>query len=185
MRKIFFYCLVIFAFSFLSCEKEDLKAFEAKWGTFKCRINGRNFQPSTTLGGNVSPINVYYCPNGNYPPGYLSIQGIDARYDLDIAGDVCIQKIGVFGVGEYPLTYQECEDFYSCDESWYYKSNEGNYFAEAGKLTITEFDTIARKITGTFYFDVKDINGNKKKITNGVLNVKYSLIKSDGTLAAD
>ena len=186
MRKLFFYSL--FVFSFLSC-KEDFS--EAEWGTFKCKINGQEFYPSTTLWGNVKPINVYYCPTGSpgYLPGWLSIQGIDARYSLDIAGDVCMQKIGVFDVGEYPLTYQDCENFYSCDASWYYKSNEwdnttreGNYYAEGGKLTITKLDTIERRMSGTFYFDARDIKGNKKKITNGVFNVKYGLIKNDGIL---
>ena len=194
MRKLFF-CILSF-FSILSCEK-DSKDFEAEWGTFRCQIDGKVFQPSTTLGGNVSPINVYYCPTGsqgymNYPLGYLSIQGIDANYSLDIAGNICIQKIGVLDVGEYSLTYKECEDFYSCDASWYYKSNEwnsttkeGNYFAENGKLTITKLDTIARKISGTFYFNTKDIKGKNKIITNGVFNVKYDLIKSDGSLAKE
>ena len=192
MKRITLIITILFCFGILSCEKDFN---EAEWGTFKCKINGKEFHPSTTLGGNVQPINVYYCPTGsqryfNYPRGHLSIQGIDARYSLDIAGSVCIQKIGVFGVGEYPLTFQECENFYSCDASWYYKSNEwdyftkeGNYFAESGKLTITKLDTIERRISGTFYFDAKDIKGHKKKITNGVFNVKYGLIKSDGSLA--
>ena len=197
MRKLLFYSLFIFSLSFSSCEKDDFKDFEAKYGTFKCKIDDKEFRPSTTLGGNVSPINVSYCPTGsqryfNYPPGYLSIQGIDARFSLDIAGDVCIQKIGVFGVGEYPLTSQECENFYTCDASWYYKTNEwdyytkeGNYSAESGKLTITKLDTIERRISGTFYFNSKDIKGNKKKITNGVFNVNYDLIKSDESFTTD
>jgi len=192
MRKVIFCSLFIFALSFSSCEKEDLREFEAKWGVFKCKIDGKTFRPSSTVGGNVKPITVSYCPTGtedyfNYPPGYFSIQGID--YNYEITGNVCIQKIGVFGVGEYPLTYQECDNFYSCDASWYCKDNEwndvtkeGNYYAENGKLTITELDTVARRISGTFYFNTKDVKGRKKRITNGAFNVKYSLIKSDGFL---
>jgi len=131
MRKVIFCSLFIFALSFSSCEKENLKEFEAKWGIFKCKIDGKEFRPSTTLGGNVKPVNVSYCPTRtedyfNYPPGFLSIQGIDASHGFsDNAGDICIQKTGVFGVGEYPLTYQECENFYSCDASGFTNQMNG------------------------------------------------------------
>ena len=171
MKKTIFYLLLLLAF--ISCEKDA----EITLGTFKCKIDGKTFYPNTTLYGMVHPVNVYYPSKTNtmYPAGFLSIQGIDANYIYDTAGDVVLQKVGVFGPGVYPLKHIFSTNPYANDGCWYYNSKESrNYFAESGELTITTFDTINKIIVGKFYIHVKDTLGNKKSITDGVFNTKYT-----------
>ena len=181
MKRITIF-LCLFAL-FTSCLKikTDKTEFPAETqkglNTFGCYIDDVAFLPSTTLYGNVSPINVHYATDSSnlYSPGFLSIQGIDARYTLDIAGSLGIQKIQVFGVGEYPLTHTfNCIKPYTCDAGGYYNSKENKtYFIENGKLTITRFDTINKIISGRFYFTVKDTLGNRKTVKNGVFDTHY------------
>ncbi len=172
----------VFVF-FMSCRKnhieETLFPAETQSGlnTFGCYVGDEAFIPSTTLFGNVRPINVYYTPASNqyYEAGFLSIQGIDARYSLDVAGNVLIQKLGVFGVGEYSLSHVfNCVNPYACDGGSYYNAKEWkNYFIESGKLTITRLDTLNKIISGRFYFISKDTSGNRKEVTGGVFDTKF------------
>jgi len=159
--------------TFLSCEKDS----EISLGTFKCKVNGKLFYPNTTLWGAVHPLNVYYTSKNNsmYSAGFLSIQGIDANFNLETAGDVVMQKVGIYGTGVYPLKHIFSTKPYSNDGCWYYNSKQGkNYFAESGELTITTFDTINKIIAGKFYINVKDTLGNKKSIRDGVFNANYT-----------
>lgn len=170
-------------FFLISCRKSsnDNIQFPAETqlglNTFGCYIDGNAFIPSTTLFGNVRPINVYYTPDSTqyYKAGFLSIQGIDARYTLDFAGEVLLQKIQVFGLGEYSLTHVfNCVKSYDCDGGVYYNAKEGkSYFIESGKLIITRLDTSNKIVSGRFYFTAKDTLGNKKEVKSGVFDTKY------------
>lgn len=122
---------------------------------------------------------VYYAADSNlyYKAGFLSILGTDARYNLDFAGKVSIQKLPVLGTGEYSLghVFNCASSPYDCDAGSYYNAKEWkNYFIESGKLTITKLDTINKIISGRFYFTAKDTLGNRKEITNGVFDTKYT-----------
>ncbi len=145
--------------------------------TFGCYINDKAFIPSATLFGNVKPINVYYTPDSTqyYMAGFLSIQGIDARYSLDFAGNIILQKLQVFGTGEYSLNHVfNCTNPYNCDGGGYYNAKENKtYFIESGKLTITKLDTVNKIISGKFYFTSKDTLGNLKEVKKGVFDTKY------------
>lgn len=146
--------------------------------SFGCYIDGKAFVASTTVFGNVKPLTIYYTPNPTpyYKAGFLSIQGIDARYALDHAGNVTIQKLKVFGTGEYPLGHAfDCADPYSCDRGGYYNAKEGKtYFIETGSLTITKLDTISKIISGRFRFTAKDSSGNRRDVQGGVFDGRYS-----------
>ncbi len=171
------------ALFFLSCRKNHNNDIQFPSETqnglnsFGCYIDGTAFIPSTTLFGNVHPINVYYTPDSTqyYKAGFLSIQGIDARYSLDFAGDILIQKLNVFSTGEYPLTQVfNCGQPYDCDAGGYYNAKQSRtYFIENGKLTITKLDTINKIISGRFYFSAKDTLGNRKEVSNGIFDTKY------------
>jgi hypothetical protein len=181
MKKIFISLSLLCLF--ISCRKHTINSIQfpaetqSGLNTFGCYIDGNAFIPSTTLFGNVHPINVYYTPDSTqyYKAGFLSIQGIDARYSLDFAGDVLIQKLQVFGIGEYSLTHVfNCTNPYECDAGAYYNAKEGkNYFIENGKLTITKLDTLNKIISGKFYFSSKDSTGNRKEVKSGVFDTKY------------
>jgi len=178
MKKMFFYSLLILFSS--SCEKWETNPEKVELGTFRWKVDGEKAEASSTLFGLVKPISVSYRRAGtqdyfNYPPGFLSIQGIATG-----VGTVGMQKIGVFNIGEYQLTHQDCGN-YDCDAGgfnpWGEMNSQGgsNYYTlEKGKLTITKLDTIAKIISGNFYFDAVDELGKRKKITHGVFNVNYN-----------
>jgi hypothetical protein len=172
-------------FLFISCRKNhnnnDSVKFPAETqsglNTFGCYIDGNAFIPSTTLFGNVHPISVYYTPDSTeyYKAGFLSIQGVDARYSLDFAGRVWIQKLQVFGTGDYSLRHVfNCVRPYDCDGGVYDNAKENKtYFIESGKLTITKLDTLNKIVSGRFDFTSKDTLGNIKEVKGGVFDTKY------------
>jgi hypothetical protein len=181
MKKV---CISLsFLLILLACKKNGNSGIqfppETQTGlnTFGCYVDGQPFIPSTTLSGNVHPINVHYTPASTpyYKAGFLSIQGIDARYSLDYAGNVFFQKLPVFGTGEYSLTHVfNCVQPYDCDGGDYYNAKERkSYFIENGRLTITKLDTVNKIISGRFSFVAKDTLGNRKVVTKGVFDATY------------
>lgn len=145
--------------------------------TLGCYINDTAFISGTILFGQVRPVNVSYYRDSTtyYKAGFLSIGGIDARYFLDIAGDIVINKLQVFGPGEYNLQHvANCGSNYGCDDIGYHNAKTNKtYFAESGKLIITKLDTINNIVSGRFNFVAKDTTGNRIQITNGRFDAKY------------
>ncbi len=182
MKKTFF-LLTLLITIFISCRKntDNSNTFPAETNegrnTLGCYIDGTAFIAATTLFGLVSPLNVSYYRDSTsiYKAGFLSIGGIDARYQDNIAGNLVINKHNVFGVGEYNLVHvNNCASTYGCDGIGYYNAKTGKtYFAESGKLTITKLDTLQRVVSGTFSFMAKDTLGNIKHITRGRFDAKY------------
>jgi len=176
---VYFVLLVLTSSCWKSDRPEISFPAETRSGlnTFGCYIDGSPFVPSTTLFGNVRPISVYYNHDSTqyYPAGFLSINGIDARYELDVAGNVLIQKLQVFGEGNYPISHVfNCIDDYRCDGGGYLNAKESkNYFIDTGRLTITRLDTINKIISGRFSFVAKDTLGNAREIKNGIFDTKY------------
>ncbi len=175
--------LGLFLLLFISCSKEfniDKLPDETQEGknTFGCYINNKLLVTGTTLFGQVSPVNVNYFFDSipRFRAGSLFIQGIDARYSLDIAGFIAIQKMDVFKTGDYSLKFiNDCKPDPSCDASFYYNSKlNRNFFAESGKLTITKLDTVNKIVAGRFNFIAIDSFGNKKEITNGRFDTKFT-----------
>jgi len=167
----------------LSCRKSSADTIQfpmetqSGLNTFGCYIDDKAFIASTTLFGSVQPINVYYTPDSTkyYKAGFLSIQGTDARYSLNFAGSVSLQRLKVFGIGEYSLYHVfNCSNPYDCDGGGYYNAKERKtYFIESGKLTIIKLDTANKIISGRFNFMSKDTLGNRIEVKNGVFDTKY------------
>ncbi|NDK56371.1 DUF6252 family protein [Pontibacter fetidus] len=146
--------------------------------TFGCVINKEPYIASETIFGHVSPVRATYYPSGKetQKEAYLVIQGIDARYDLPIAGDLGIQMVGVTGEGTYQLISQKCEEYYKCDHVFYFNSDDNTtYEATSGKLVITKFDKVQQIISGTFEFEAAASNNRKVKVTAGRFDIKYSV----------
>ena len=181
LKSIFFIALVLFT---ISCRKNARNSFpgETQQGknTIGCFIDGIPFYSATTVFGFVSPINVNYYKDSFptlYSAGYLAVQGIDARYDLDIAGSIVINKKNIFAIGQYPLVSQSvtiCNQNRSCNYIGYYNSKtQKSYSAESGNLTLTKLDTVNKIVSGHFYFTAKDSLGNRIQVTNGRFDAKY------------
>ena len=181
MNKVLYLVAFIMIFS-MSCRKSnnnsDLFPTETQEGknTIGCYIEGNSFIGGTTLFGLVSQLNVTYFKDSTAysGAGQLSINGIDARYYLDNAGDIVINKFRVFGTGEYSLTHvRNCGTINSCDDIGYRNAKTGKtYFAESGKLTISKLDTLNKIVSGTFSFIAKDSAGLIIKVTNGRFDAK-------------
>jgi hypothetical protein len=185
MKKILLVLTLLMTIS-LSCRKNSDDAsnifpIETQEGrnTFGCYVNGSAFIAGTTLFGLVSPVNVSYYQDSAqyYQAGFLSINGIDARYSLDVAGDIVINKLKVFGVGEYNLQHAggNCASTYSCDDIGYRNATTGRiYYAESGKLIVTKLDTVSKIVSGKFNFIAKDTLGNRIEVTDGRFDARYS-----------
>jgi hypothetical protein len=145
--------------------------------TFGAYVDGVPFIASTTLFGQVRPVNAMYepGPNGYFPSGFLNINGIDARYGQEQAGSITIQKQGVFSTGEYPLSNdRNCTDYNLCDLGGYDRSSVPRvYFVASGTLTITRLDTLQKIIAGRFSFVAVDTLGNRRQVTGGVFDIRY------------
>jgi hypothetical protein len=145
--------------------------------TFGAYIDGVPFIAATTLFGNVRPVNVIYepGPDGFYPAGFLSIQGIDARYSMDQAGNIILQKQKITGPGDYPLSHSfGCPQVNDCDAGGYENAKQArNFFIDSGVLTITKLDTLAKIVSGRFSFVASDPLGNRLKVTGGVFDARY------------
>jgi hypothetical protein len=177
--------LVLFcvAMALLGCKKSSIPEIvfpaETREGlnTFGAYIDGVPFIAATTLFGNVKPVNGFYTPvaTSYYRAGFLSIQGIDARYSLDQAGVISIQKQEISGPGEFPLYHSfACPQLYGCDAGAYENARLSRaYFIDTGRLTITRLDTVAKIISGRFSFASSDPQGNRHQVTGGVFDIRY------------
>ena len=182
--KAKFLLFTLFTIMFLSCKKnrnEDTLPSETQEGknTFGCYVDGQLFTAATTLFGFVRPVNVNYFNNSTsmYRAGFISIEGIDARSTLNVAGTIVINKLNIFNTGEYSLIDMgdSCGANYTCDDIGYYNTKSGqSYSATAGKLTISKLDTLNKIASGRFYFTARDRFGNKVEITDGRFDAKYT-----------
>jgi hypothetical protein len=141
--------------------------------TFGCYVNNDLFVP-TLIFGNVTPVLAHYTVSSD-KNSFLSIQGIDSRYNLDFAGSIVIQKLNILKEGDYELKHIfNWADPYSYDQGGYRNVKEDQfYFIETGKLTISKLDTVNKIISGRFYFSAKDTLGNRKEIKQGRFDIKY------------
>ncbi len=166
----------------VSCTKDNHNEFPAATqegkNTFGAYIDGKPFIAGSTLFGTIYPVNALYCSDATilYNKGFFSIGGIDARYSVvGIAGNIGINKLNVFGTGEYPLVDRAgYSTNFNLDGIFYYNEKSGKtYLAESGNLTITKLDTINRIVSGRFHFAAKDSLGTKVQITGGIFDAKY------------
>ena len=176
--------IILLMLTHFSCKKriaEPLKfPDETQEGknTFACYVDGKEFiavMPAITV-YSLHPITANYYTQAIdfYKAGSLFVQGIDATVETPADGSIAIQKMNLFGTGDFPLSYiDSCTQPYTCDASFFYNYEVGNYFAQNGKLTITRLDTLNKIVAGRFYFTAKDTLGNKIEITNGRFDIKY------------
>jgi hypothetical protein len=184
-----YWLIALWASLILSCGKSHNtsvsfpEATQSGKNTFGCYIDEVPFIPNSTSNGNVIPISaVYYYDSTSFdfdqtPPGYFNIEGIDVLAPQKMNGSFSIQKVGLFGTGQYPISASlNCLNPLQCDGGGYENSpTEDYYFIDSGMLNITRLDTLNKIISGTFHFTVSDSAGNTKQITGGVFDVKYPL----------
>jgi hypothetical protein len=92
-----------------------------------------------------------------------------------VSGNLVINKMNVFGTGEYSLISQAGtgNNFHLDDIGYYHEQSRKTYLAISGKLTVTKLDTVNHIVSGRFYFTAKDSLGSKVEVTDGRFDAKY------------
>src|SRR5690606_9655491 len=173
------YILLIFLTSTISCCNKDddnppadpvdllPPATQTGAGTFGCLLDGEVFLP-----GNVpNKLDcVYQFVNGGY---YFSLQGSKRYSDNNvILIGLSTKRLEVFAHNTYILKEnvdQNAHGTFVTNREIYYTSE-----METGELTITKLDFDNHIVSGTFWFDVKDIDGVVHKIRDGRFDVRFT-----------
>lgn len=158
--KQFYFLLLAFCFLLttgMQCKKssetpkEVLPAeTQTGKGTFGCLVNGE-----------------VWLPKGNFPYSGLTatIQfgGLNLMASKSNEG-INIGIANIMDTKDYELNNKNAE--YSIGSNFYKSIN--------GKLTLKKYDKTMQIISGTFSFEIEDINGNTIKITDGRFDLKYT-----------
>ncbi len=158
---------------FFSCQKEKLpKPTQEGKNTFGCKINGKNWVPSG--GGGFSGIKPV---DGGF------FENINTIYIRAYSKDESVQLYlrDVFNIGEYSLSSNTIPMPDNLDPKSYglYSVRKDNATStyitntmHAGKVIISNRDTVNKIISGTFEFTAVNSNGKTVKITDGRFDVK-------------
>lgn len=145
-------------------------------GTFGCMVNGKLFQPKgSPFGGPVLSCAYQYIDGGYYFQ-------LKARQDVENG----LLSIGIFTDSlaiSQGKTIRLFEQFNSGKayalHGRYISGTPGNLYSTGssgtGELHITKFDETARIVSGTFWFDAVNENGEKVEVRQGRFDVQYTL----------
>jgi hypothetical protein len=149
--------------------------------TFGCLVNGKVFLPKgSSLGPILSSYYQYiYSPS---PQGYVfQVAARDNSHEDDRFSVVLLvdsiklvsptiiplkKSIKGNGGGAYYSSIFNGTAFLTKD---FFTTNQTN-----GELTITKFDTNTQIVSGTFWFDAVNSNGDTIKVTEGRFDMKYT-----------
>ena len=154
MKKVAFFVLlsgVLLVFS--NCKKDNEDSNPTYYLTAK--VNGEDFSGGILTGTQVGPFIIV-----------IGIEGLGLGNSLSLSIEESLTP------GTYPF------DILNTDEvaGGYGNQLPGGVVvnAESGSMTITELDTVARIVSGTFEFSGADANsGENYDITEGEFNVNY------------
>ena len=136
--------------------------------TFGCLLDGQVFKPGTT-GSN--PLDcVYQFVDGGY---YFSLQANkrDASNNL-IALGCSTQKLEIAEGQTYILKERIDGNSYGK----YFLNIEFTYTSliNNGEMKITKLDLINKIVSGTFWYNIKDFQGNSHQIREGRFDLQYT-----------
>lgn len=183
--KLFLNLFTIFTFIVLTsiqCRKNkptnpiDQLPPETQTGanTFGCLIDGKVFKPKgDPFGGPIKKAS-YQFLNGGF---YFGISGIDKSNPEDVI-DVGLRADSiVLGTGTFSLTKYGSKGFFGGGVGHnkisqmridYYTND-----TQTGQLIIKHFDTVNQIVSGTFWFDAKNTNGEIVQVREGRFDMPY------------
>jgi hypothetical protein len=174
------YLLLLFlALTVNSCDKNDdddgpqdpisqlPPATQVGANTFGALLDGEPFIPS----GGINPLDcVYQLIDGEY---YFAVQGNKRDENFDLFSLSLTTNAKSLETGQ---TY-ELKDRSTGNVSGLY-SFRGTFFNTTtenfGQLTITKLDLNSQIISGTFFYDVIDGNGNLREIRDGRFDMRFT-----------
>ncbi len=179
------FILAFFSLIAFSCKKHKSDPIsqlppETQTGenTFGCLVNGQVFVPK---GPSLSPILTCYYPhlNTDYSKGYffqvyakskgkdceLSSISIDTdSLTIQEEQEIALKLITKGGAAGRYTYYPDCSLFIN------YTTDSLN----TGKLLIKKFDSVNQIVSGTFWFNAINENGDILKITDGRFDMEYT-----------
>lgn len=177
MKKIYLFFALTLVLS--CCNKKDDEpalpavaqlppATQTGANTFGCLLDGQVFKPGTSV---TNPIDcTYQFVGGSY---YLTLQAT-RRYVND--------NIVLIGCGTEKLqiaegqTYQLFERLDGNAYGKFFFNVSFNYTSiiQTGQLKITFHDPVNQILSGTFWYDILDAQGNLHQIREGRFDMRYS-----------
>ena len=135
--------------------------------TFGCLLDGEAFIP----GGGTNPLDcVYQFLDGGY---YFALQGNKRNENNNIILiGLATNNLEIIENNTYTLTNNSISNAfgtYSLSAN-FSETNEVN----TGELTITHLDLSNQIVSGTFWFDVIDHNGNLREIREGRFDMQFT-----------
>ena len=173
MKKLLLSLFVCLTFLCMKCEEEtpkepiDLLPPPTQTGenTFGCLVDGEPFTPD---GRPLSFTTEYSYYQGEH---YLRISG-DRRYEDGLLSiGIGTEGLAINEGETYELLEREQGNAYGSR----YKSSNFTYTSSesTGKLIITKLDTEEHIMSGTFFFDIKSVEGKTYKVREGRFDIKY------------
>jgi hypothetical protein len=141
--------------------------------TFGCLIDGKVFIPKgNPLGGPIKKAS-YQFLNGGY---YFGISGIDKSNPEDVT-DVGIRGDSVQLIaGTYLLSKYSAKNYFGGVGFSKILQMRKDYYTneiQIGQIVIKHFDTVNQIVSGTFWFDAKNSNGQIVQVRNGRFDLPY------------
>jgi hypothetical protein len=171
----FYQCLFVIScfLLVLGCKKDKLpEPTQSGAKTFGCKINGKSWIPNGIPGiPTIDPVNGGYDAMPRYA---VNIRTYKKRGGSDET--ITIYLNNVTQPGSYSLNYDT--GYYPqaliAENHATYTSPEGYFGTTAkigGTVSISRADTVAKIISGTFYFNAVNKEGKQVKITSGRFDV--------------
>jgi len=182
-------CLLLFisvSFFFLACKKnipaiDQLPpATQTGAHTFGCLVNGKIFKPKGDLFSGTISSSSYQYLNSSLSKGYFFsvsakntssdfVKGVSINTDslsIQQGQTIILEKYGKKGAaaGQFSIIGN---DFIFHE----YLTTP----SEKGELIITKLDSINRIVSGTFWFDAVNSNGEKVEVREGRFDMPYTL----------
>jgi hypothetical protein len=154
-----------------SCKKDLPNESQSGADTFGCYVNGKLFIPKgSPFAGPV--LKAQYSSQNNKPVFSISATMADGenRHSVSIVGDSV-----KLAVGTYPIATPKAggvSGHYNFPDPLSPQASYTSTTVLAGQLTIKHFDSIKYVVSGTFYFDALNSNGEKVEIREGRFDVK-------------
>jgi hypothetical protein len=144
-------------------------------GTFGCLVNGKAFLPKgNPLGGPILSCAYQYIDGGYY----FQLKGLDkgssANYGVGIFTDSLKIQTGAIYTLSVRNKKEQAYGLYSISKIQGLTNYTTNS-TDTGQLKITKLDETNRVVSGTFWFDGVNDNGEKVQVREGRFDMHYTL----------
>jgi hypothetical protein len=173
----YFFLLLLTAITLIGCSKDDKQsqdplsqlppATQIGANTFGCLLDGEAFIPR----GGQNPLDCQYqLINGER---YFQLQGRNRNENFNLISIAISTKAKAIEQGE---TYQLIEEAEGNVNGRYGFSGTFSFTnsIQTGQMTITYLDMDNQIVSGTFWFDVIDQNGDLRQIREGRFDMQFT-----------